>query len=952
MPAPSFAEFLEQDAPDVVIPREVPSQPGIPTIAYRNNNPGNIRVSGSKEYRQYDSPVDGFRDIENNVRSRAKQGHTLASYISKYAPADDDNDTETYIKNAANALGVDRNTPLVKIDPVKLAAFQAKQESGTDVKPKGPPSFADFLASDDATTPSPVGPELHAGHAPGIVERAKEFFLGGPQHGDTPLGRALGYSYEAPTEAHTPTTSLPLVRPTVVAPGTFEEKPGYVPSAAEKAVQGVGRGLANATEGMLTAPNTLMLAGSGGLGLLSKVNTLLPRAVSAAFSADMVHGLYEKSPEFKAAWDSGDPARIAQVATEGGVQAIMATLAATHAVRGEGAPVEAEVPKREASAPVAESAPAPEAKNPSFSEFLSAEPEGPKISGEQYLRAQAAKQPEGQPPAKASAEVFAAAGPTYSELFDRADKLEQRRARTKPEVPETGNPNEREDFARENLAQKLAQTPYKDLNEEDRSAIDDLVLQKYGAAVEPPPEATPVSPPAPTRAEAQSPPATPLPAEAAAASAPPVSPQVAPPAVESGVPTPEVPPVASPVGSVSGPPPEPIAPPENRPEPLAPTTQILERIPNKEDGTEAVIAKTPQGYSVALRDTDANKAVSARIFPTLEQAREHAATVNPPTEPVRKFSSTQVNLPEQAAPIVRSFGAKIPVEETPEKQQRGMFDEEPADITAAKERLKARFTSERGSASPKKIEPSDESVFEDLRNVGAYYVKRGVTQFADWSKSMVEDFGEAIRPMLDKTWGELAAMRGRTEKEPPAAQPSAAGEPEIKPSKLAQGVEEKAIANKLTAGFEGKPEYTVVKVAEQAKAAADLLKADRQRAIDIAMGKSLPPVGLLPESVFVAVENHAIATKNVALLRDLATSSGLSMEATGMGQRIRMLAERDPESPVAAMQTVTKAREDAATRKYGPQPQRKVVTEIRKEIKSAAPKLKDWAAFVDSLKCT
>lgn len=112
--------------------------------------------------------------------------------------------------------------------------------------------------------------------------------------------------------------------------------------------------------------------------------------------------------------------------------------------------------------------------------------------------------------------------------------------------------------------------------------------------------------------------------------------------------------------------PQPIEEPlENRPESLAPSTEVLGKVTNKEDGTEAVIAKTPQGYSVALRDTDADKAVSARIFPTLEQAVEHANTVNPPE--TGKFSSTQMNLPEEHADAVRDFAKTIPENELAEK---------------------------------------------------------------------------------------------------------------------------------------------------------------------------------------------------------------------------------------------------------------------------------------------
>lgn len=174
---------------------------------------------------------------------------------------------------------------------------------------------------------------------------------------------------------------------------------------------------------------------------------------------------------------------------------------------------------------------------------------------------------------------------------------------------------------------------------------------------------------------------------------------------------------------------------------------------------------------------------------------------------------------------------------------------------------------------------------------------------------------------------------------------------ETKPSKLAQGVEEKAIANKLTAGFEGKPEYETIKVADQAKMAADLINSDPEKAVRIAMGTEPPPDGLLPESMFVAVEDYATAKKDIDLLRDLATKSTLSSEATEMGQRIRMLAERDPNSPVAAIQKVTKAREEVAAKRFGPKAKDTIKKQIRVEIKKANAKPRNWSEWVDSIKC-
>ena len=178
-------------------------------------------------------------------------------------------------------------------------------------------------------------------------------------------------------------------------------------------------------------------------------------------------------------------------------------------------------------------------------------------------------------------------------------------------------------------------------------------------------------------------------------------------------------------------------------------------------------------------------------------------------------------------------------------------------------------------------------------------------------------------------------------------------EPSVKMSRLAIGVERKAIEAKLTEGFKGLPEYEMVKVKDQAERAARLLENEPERATRIALGKDVPPVDVLPESVFIAVENHALKNGDVNTLRDLATASTLPTEATGMGQRIRMLAERNPNSAVSAMRDVQLARESRAVKQYGNirKAKNKVITEIQTEIKRTTPKAKDWADFLDSLRC-
>lgn len=172
--------------------------------------------------------------------------------------------------------------------------------------------------------------------------------------------------------------------------------------------------------------------------------------------------------------------------------------------------------------------------------------------------------------------------------------------------------------------------------------------------------------------------------------------------------------------------------------------------------------------------------------------------------------------------------------------------------------------------------------------------------------------------------------------------------------KLAQGVKSKALKNKIIYGFDKTfdlPEYEKVDVKEQAEKATELVLNYPEKAFNIAMGKEPPPQGILPESVFVAMENYAIETKNVEVLRQLATQSELTSEATKMGQRIRILAERDPNSVVGAIKSIGDARLKAAEKKN-----KNIKADVKKtvkEIKASVPKVKkeDWQSFISELEC-
>ena len=181
------------------------------------------------------------------------------------------------------------------------------------------------------------------------------------------------------------------------------------------------------------------------------------------------------------------------------------------------------------------------------------------------------------------------------------------------------------------------------------------------------------------------------------------------------------------------------------------------------------------------------------------------------------------------------------------------------------------------------------------------------------------------------------------------------GDGETKVRGLAEGVESKAIENKLTQSFGDLPEYKTINLKDQALKAQDLLAKDQERARRIAMGEELAPEGLLPESIFVAVENQAVKAGDVSTLRALAVSSQLTTEATTMGQRIRMLGERDPESPVTAINEVVKARQESAQKRLKTKETTKLtekdVSDIRNEIKKTAATKETWADFIRSIQC-
>ena len=156
-------------------------------------------------------------------------------------------------------------------------------------------------------------------------------------------------------------------------------------------------------------------------------------------------------------------------------------------------------------------------------------------------------------------------------------------------------------------------------------------------------------------------------------------------------------------------------------------------------------------------------------------------------------------------------------------------------------------------------------------------------------------------------------------------------------------------------GFADLPQYLTKNMAEESQKALNLISDNYGLAKDIAMGRENAPKGMMPESVFIAVENKALAEGDAKTLRELASQSELIAEATSMGQRIRMLGERDPYSAIKKMTDVIRERKKAVEKRLKGKSANKAKEEIKQDLKKrldkAKPTVRSWASLIDQITC-
>lgn len=139
------------------------------SIAFRNNNPGNIiytsyyankfgAVAGNPpKYSRFPTYAVGYQALKHQIELYIGRGLTLQEMISKWAPADDGNDPQSYTATLSASLGISPDVPLVQVIGVQLAAptNPILADGGSSL-----PTIADF-------PPGPVPPGEGEPSAPG-----------------------------------------------------------------------------------------------------------------------------------------------------------------------------------------------------------------------------------------------------------------------------------------------------------------------------------------------------------------------------------------------------------------------------------------------------------------------------------------------------------------------------------------------------------------------------------------------------------------------------------------------------------------------------------------------------------------------------------------------------------------------------------------------------------------
>jgi len=140
LPKMAIAEPAESQVEDVALTENwkvVINKKSV--LAFKNNNPGNLRYVGQKGaskgyggFAYFENSNDGFTALIRQIKLDASRGLTVEQFIHKYAPPFE-NDTSLYLEQVLEEFEIEGDYPLHKMPVNAFAIFVAKKESNSIV---------------------------------------------------------------------------------------------------------------------------------------------------------------------------------------------------------------------------------------------------------------------------------------------------------------------------------------------------------------------------------------------------------------------------------------------------------------------------------------------------------------------------------------------------------------------------------------------------------------------------------------------------------------------------------------------------------------------------------------------------------------------------------------------------------------------------------------------------
>lgn len=130
-------------------------------------------------------------------------------------------------------------------------------------------------------------------------------------------------------------------------------------------------------------------------------------------------------------------------------------------------------------------------------------------------------------------------------------------------------------------------------------------------------------------------------------------------------------------------------------------------------------------------------------------------------------------------------------------------------------------------------------------------------------------------------------------------------------SKIAESINQKAVEDKLTKGFENLAGYEKIDIKEQAQKATDFINKDEEGARSVIRGEKPLPEGLRGISLITAMEERLKTNPDADIAYELANSP-LVTETSKAAQELRLAAERTPDSASSKLAEIKKAKIEEA----------------------------------------